>query len=885
MFRKPPIWLLRTGTAVSQVRASLSGVLVLLPLFGVIAALGIAVTPPIPCLPDPGDTTAILGSLLAAQAAITALSLAVTLFMMQGVSSRRDVDDRMYREYIRRSRIREFFWGSLTAVIVTGTFLLVEGFITGLGVSGDVVRESRNLVVTAAAAFVLNMLLAGALFERAIHYSRPDRWRDLRRDLAKSDVREAVKAFVQRTRRARDAEKDGESDFTALFPDPAEGSADEAVRALLDDARRAMSERRHQEFSRSLEFIRELVDYAMEKLEGAGIQWEAPGAQPSWPPLSELSRNLYSFREEVIRSGDREYIFQLLRFDHGLTRAGVHARCGELFSVGLNGYRWNYQIAIRIGAGEFHEVLRDRLSQNANMIVMRVEPVDAFPYTNELVRHQERLLSDAIHSDRPTDFDELHRGFLDFLRAIRLHWRVDSQTSPSVFQLYEKLEQAYRIVLMGLGGRAMDLAQSNRVTNVNSFLNVARRSHADLGQMADDLVAAFAYEDDENFSVWQEWETERARPYQAMSIMSERYPLMFFVLRLMDLASDPMRNFGLRGRSQRVLDWFTNNVESIEQFVHDSLASDLADRRELARRALLAAVREDEIAEDYEIIGRELSTARVSALRSDVDAAFSNNSVERLFERAGAHVDLSADAADAPMERVIRQWEHKGFFTESPDGAHFDYVPLDGHQFGNALANDVLWRFCEALGETTELMASLDTPEELLRAIDRAVDDLSVSEHLVVVLAGNWSHLLVGLRTKNPEGFEASWKLPEADRVGEIGRYRGYPILNARDYEDRWVYVIDLASWGHFVRARTDGDHKLRVEIKLISIDRAKELLAANPEHFPSEPAEDSKLRKLQTHVEVVVGARTEFRVADPARARRISPIGQVEESEEVAQG
>ena len=870
----------------SQVRASLSGVLVLLPLFGVFAALGIAVTLPIPCLPDPRDATAVLGTLLAAQVTITALSLAVTLFMMQAISSRRDVDDRMYGEYVRRSWIRVFFWGSLTAVGVTGTLLVREGFVAGSGASIDVLRNTCNFVLTAAIASLLNMMLVGALFERAIHYSRPDRWRDLRRDLAKSDVREAVKAFVQRTRRTQDAETAGESDFTVLFPDPTEGSADEAVRALLDDARRAMSERRHEEFSRSLDFIRELLVYAMDELKGAGIQWEAPGAQPSWPPLSELSRNLYTFREDVIRSGDREYILELLRFDYRLTSAGVRARCGELFSVGLNGYRWNYQIAIRIGAGEFQELLRDRFSQNANLIMMHAEPVEVFPYASEVIRQQERLLSDALHSDQPSDFEELHSGFLDCLQAIRLDWRIEDWSSPRVLELYQELEKEYRIALMGLGGRAIVLSQSNRVADVNAFLNVTRRSYADLEQMADDLVAALAYDDEKNFSIWQEWETERARPYRTMSIVSERYPLMFFVLRLLELTSDSIRSFGLRGRSQRVLDWFTNNAGSIEHFLPKDVAPTLRERRELARRALLAAVREDEIAEDYEIIGREISAARVSTFRSEVyAAAFSSNAVEQLFERADARLHFPGDAADAPTERAVYRRGHKGSFTETPDGALIGYGAVDGQQFGRALSNDTLQRFCGALDGATELVVAVDTPDELLQVMDRAIDDFTAPEHLAVVLAGDWSHIQVGLSTENPEGYEASWKLPEDGRVGETGRYRGYPILSARDFEDRCVYVVDLASWGYFVRARTDGDHELRVEIKPISIGRAKELLAANPEHFPSEPDEESKLRKLQTRVEMVVGARTGFRVADPTRARRISPVGQVDVDDEVAQG
>ena len=775
---------------------------------------------------------------------------------------------------------------SLTVVGVTGTLLVREGFVAWSGTSIGVLRNTCNFVLTAAIASLLNMMLVGALFERAIHYSRPDRWRDLRRDLAKSDVREAVKAFLQRIGRTQDAEMAGESDFTVLFPDPTEGSADEAVRALLDDARRAMSERRHEEFSRSLKFIEELVEYAMEELKEAGFQWEAPGAQPRWPPLSELSRSLYIFREDVIRSGDRDYILELLRFDYRLASAGMRARCGELFSTGLNGYRWNYQIAIRIGAGEFQELLRDRFSQNANMIMMHAEPIEAFPYASELIRLQERLLSDALHSDRSSDFDELNSGFLDCLHAIRLDWRIEDWSSPREFELYQELERHYRIALMGLGGRALVLAQSNRLADVDAFLNVTRRSHADLDQMAEDVVAALAYDDERDFSIWQEWETERARPYRTMSIVSERYPLMFFVLRLLELISFSIRRFALRGRAQRVLEWFTNNAGDIEHFLLKDLDPTLEERRELARRALLAAVREDEIAEDYEIIGREISAARVSTFTSEVyDAAFSSNSVEQLFERAGAYSYLAGNAADAPAEERVYQRGHKGSFTETPDGAFIGYGAIKGQQFGSALSNDVLQRFCKALDGAIELVVSVDSPDELLRGIDRAIDDLAAPKHLVVVLAGDWSDIQVGLSIENPEGYEASWRLPEGGRVGEIGRYRGYPILSPRGLKDRCVYVADLASWGDFVRAQTDGNHDLRVEIKPITIDRARELLAANPEHFPSEPDEESKLRKLQTRVEIVIGARTGFRVADPARARRIAPIGQVEESDEVAQG
>ena len=885
MFRKPPIWLLRTGTAVSQVRISLSGAPVVLSFLGFIAALGIAVTSPFPCLADPENATAILGTLLAAQAAITALSLAVTLFMLQGISSRSDVDDRMYREYVRRSWVRGFFWGNIAAVVVTGALLVFEGFATVVGTSVDVVWEPRNFVVAAATAFSLNMMLAGALFEIAIHQSRPERWKTLRRDITKADVGEAVRDFVNRTRRANQAQSIDEIDASALFPDRGEGSADEAVRALLDDARRAMGERRHEEFSRSLNFLRELVDYAMDEIKRSGIQWGAPGAPPAWPPLSELSRYLYSFREDVIRRGDREYIEELLSFDYWLTREGLCDRCGELFSVGLNGYRWNYQIAIRIGAVEFQETLRDRFFQTANILSFRTNPTVDFPYTRQIVRQQERLLSDSMHSDQPRDFVELHRGFRAWFDGIRMQWSIKGGTTSKAFELYEDLEQLYRIALMGLGGRALLQAQSDKVADISPFLNVARQTYSDLGQLTRDLVDALSWSHYHGLFLWQDWESEGAMPNQSYSISPERYPLALFTLRLIELSADTMASVELQSRSRQVLDWFRNHAQSIEGYVRADPALTLQQRREFAEVALKDAVRSAEIAEDYAIISREISSDRVSTFRAEVcAAAFSNNSVERLFERAGAHVDLSADAANAPSERAIRRLEHRGFFADTPDDAVSEYVALDGDEFGRALSHDVLQRFCQALDGATELVVSLDTPDELLRGIDRAIDDLTASEHLAVVLAGNWIHLEVGLGLENLGGYEPSWRLPEDDQVGERGRYRGYPILSAEDHQGRCVYVVDLATWGHFLRAQTDGDHKLRVEITPISVDRAKELLAANPNHFAGEPDEASKLRKLQTHVEMVIGARTGFRVADPARARRISPIGQAEESHEVAQ-
>ena len=767
----------------------------------------------------------------------------------------------------------------------TGLLLLSEGFISGDGATADVKPELRNLVLAAGVTFLLNLVLAGILFYRALLQSRPEQWMALRRDVNKADVREAIQAFLRRARRALDTRDASEPDFTILFPDQSEGSADEAVRALLDDARMAMSERRHEELRRSLDSVRELVKYAMDELTPESNQWGAPGSQPEWPPLRELSRNLYSFREDVIREGDREYILELLRFDYLLTSEGMRERCGELFTVGLNGYRWNYQIANRIGSGEFREVLRDRFSLNADGFILGVDPVEAFPYVREMVRHQERLLSDAMHSDQPSDYDQLHRGFQAWLQSIQLHWGTDYWQRSEASKLYQRLEQQYRIALMGLAGRVLLLAQANRLADVNPYLDVGRLVYAHLGPLADDLAPALLYDDSPGFSLWQEWETEGALPYQTIGMSPERYPLMFFMLRLIELSSDTKPTLDLHGRAQRALEWFINNWESVGAYVRAELDPPLEQRREFATEALRSAVHRDEVAEDYKVIERGLSETRVSDLKSDVyAAAFSGNSVERLFKRAGVFLYLSGDADDSPEERVFTQLVHKGSLMDTPEGALTRYAPPKGDQWGRALSRDVLRRFCEALEGAPEILAPLETPAALLEGIDRAIGDLDASEHVVVVLAGNWLDLLVGLETEDPEGYEADWSLPESDQVGGIGRYRGHPILSFRDHGGRCVYVVDLARWGRFVRAKTDGDQDLRVEVTPISVNRAHEILTANPDHFASQPDEESKLRKLQTYVEIVVGARTGLRVTDTSRARRVAPIHQPDANNEASQ-
>lgn len=382
----------------------------------VVGALGgIAVSilmGPIDWLPRPSEA----GPLLSAQAAIAALTLAVTVFVLQGVANKPDADDRTYREYVRQSSVKPIFWCSIFAVGGTGSVLLAARLIDKYGLS--------NLGVLVAAAFLINLILALNLFESALRLSRPDQWRMLRLDINRRDVRSALQnAFRRHRQRAMGPKETVKPERPDTLPEPDEGSADEAIRSLLDDARRAMAERRQADFRRALESIVDLVTYAMDEIERQGIVWSPPGSQPEWPPFRELGSNLPSFRVEVIRQADRQAVSELLWLDARLLSNAIQRQCGELFTVALEGYRRNYRIAAELGHGEVAAMLRDEVWPIASVTMFGMATGEMFPYIEQMIRHQERLLSDALRFNRVADYQGIVAGFAEFLR--RMGFRSD----------------------------------------------------------------------------------------------------------------------------------------------------------------------------------------------------------------------------------------------------------------------------------------------------------------------------------------------------------------------------------------------------------------------------------------------------------------------------
>ena len=429
-----------------------------LPLVAVFVVLPMLVlllirTEPIGALAIPVDSITFLGALLGAQAAIAALTLAVMLFLMQGVSARRDVDDRVYAEYIRQSWVWPVFCGSIGAAAFTGVVLTVERVVVDAAAVAQGVPGVPNLVVLAILALAVSLAAPVVLFARAIMLAEPEHWQRLRLDVNKRKVGEAVSAFLVRLQRLVAAHVDQKPDFSLLVHGAGERSADQAVRALLDDARRAMDERRSGELVRSLHSIEALVSHAMDEIEAAGVEWEMLGTNAQWPPLWELGSALHSYREEVIRAGNRDYLQELLDLDYWFVLTGLRRSCPGLVAFGLSGYRWNYEMSVRLGSPDHREMLRDSFLMHLDGFTFGYEPEALAAFMREVIRHQGEVMSDALHLDFVEDYLWLHREFGSILSSIFERWNRGTRPFGAESELPADLWLEYRIAIMGLTGR------------------------------------------------------------------------------------------------------------------------------------------------------------------------------------------------------------------------------------------------------------------------------------------------------------------------------------------------------------------------------------------------------------------------------------------------
>ena len=360
----------------------------------------------------------------------------------------------------------------------------------------------------------------------------------------------------------------------------------------------------------------------------------------------------------------------------------------------------------------------------------------------------------------------------------------------------------------------------------------------------------------------------------------------------MELLSEPNTALDLYGRATLIRDWFAVNGERLKGFVRmepapaqePRVTTDgdptlepgpmIDQKHQFATEAIRLAVIRDGVAEEHDIIQRELSEERVTAFTDQVrTAAQGSNPIEESFKRAGAFLLLAHDREELPEERGWNVLEPKAFLAEDSQTGHIYYTPLEGGRWGSDIAFDMTASFCREMDDSPKVVAALNTPENAVSAMDDAIAELGDPEELLLVWAGDWFDVEVNLNRVQPEGYQPQWQLQEPQMSWRIGRYRGHPIVRGPRHGERRLYAVDSRSWGILVRGQFEGDQDISVEISPVSQERAHELLEVNPEYFPDEPDLESKLLKLQASVQIRILIREEFRVRDRFRGRVIHAL------------
>ena len=99
---------------------------------------------------------------------------------------------------------------------------------------------------------------------------------------------------------------------------------------------------------------------------------------------------------------------------------------------------------------------------------------------------------------------------------------------------------------------------------------------------------------------------------------------------------------------------------------------------------------------------------------------------------AGTFLLLSNDGANLPEERGWNRLEPKAFLAEDSQTGHIYYSPMEGDRWGRGIASDITVMLCREIDDGPESVAPLDTPENVLKAIDDMMAEFETHRRAVV---------------------------------------------------------------------------------------------------------------------------------------------------------
>ena len=229
-----------------------------------------------------------LGTILGAQAAMTAIFLAAMIFIVEAVHRREDLDDPLYELFLRKSWARCVFcaavWLFVGTAIVYALGSVTQWWADVSGARGHILGLA-SLVI--AALTVLAFLL------RALHILRPATYRKGKREVTVAQVRAAVRARGQGSKSQRLLDRLGRTrfgNFTEI-----ESQANRAVDRVADDAHRAISNARLTDVHEAIETLEIVAATVVEEMEivAERVPDALPDQHADWPTYGSMSAGMH----------------------------------------------------------------------------------------------------------------------------------------------------------------------------------------------------------------------------------------------------------------------------------------------------------------------------------------------------------------------------------------------------------------------------------------------------------------------------------------------------------------------------------------------------------------------------------------------------------------
>lgn len=277
-------------------------------LIGAVALVGVGLAlpillPPLAALPsDQATINSIVGTVLQAQAAMMALSLAVLAFVVGGVQRREDLDDPLYEWFLSRAGVRPVFAFTVALTLGTGAAY----FLARIWDSG----ATPNLILFAGGSLGLGVLIIIGFALWALRVLRPSKYRTYKRDSTIARARDAARDYTVR-RTAGEADHD----IVLFLPSNTQANANRALQRRFDDTLHAMRSGNTVNVQEEIETIRLTSGSVLREIDAqlADTSFLPQSVRSMWPTQSPIETGLKRVVHQAYGLGDPDIASAVLQ--------------------------------------------------------------------------------------------------------------------------------------------------------------------------------------------------------------------------------------------------------------------------------------------------------------------------------------------------------------------------------------------------------------------------------------------------------------------------------------------------------------------------------------------------------------------------------------------